>query len=179
MAKKRTPISKTLRFRIFARDTFTCRYCGLQPPGVMLVIDHLVPVVEGGTNDEENLITACQAGNQGKGPKQLKEHVPTEAERLRIAQEYMEQLDLAELAKEAAGARMQIRDQICDYFCEACGSDGINRRHLSQLVKLVDEFGVQSVLEFIDMAISSTGLNRDNVMKYIHGIVRKKRESGT
>ena len=62
----RKAISKRLRFAIFARDKFTCRYCGKQPPEVVLVIDHMIPVAEGGTNEETNLITSCPC-NAGKG----------------------------------------------------------------------------------------------------------------
>ena len=44
---KRQSMSKRLRFEIFARDEFTCRYCGKQPPEVQLVIDHIHPVADG------------------------------------------------------------------------------------------------------------------------------------
>jgi len=62
MANKRKSIGKKKRFEVFARDEFTCRYCGKQPPEVQLVIDHIKPVIEGGTNETTNLITACWGG---------------------------------------------------------------------------------------------------------------------
>jgi hypothetical protein len=67
----RKPVGKSLRFEIFRRDGFTCQYCGQQPPDVVLHVDHITPVVEGGTNDEMNLITSCQDCNLGKGRKLL------------------------------------------------------------------------------------------------------------
>ena len=56
----------TLRFMILKRDAFTCQYCGQYAPNVVLHVDHKVPLCEGGTNDEANLITSCAACNRGK-----------------------------------------------------------------------------------------------------------------
>ena len=55
-----------VRWAILLRDDFTCRYCGQFAPNVMLHVDHIRPVTEGGTDDHSNLITACTACNQGK-----------------------------------------------------------------------------------------------------------------
>jgi hypothetical protein len=68
---ERKPISKGKRFDIFRRDGFICQYCGRQPPEVILQVDHITPVIEGGTNDEMNLVTACRDCNLGKGKKLL------------------------------------------------------------------------------------------------------------
>jgi len=38
---------------------------------VVLEIDHIHPVKEGGTNDEGNLWTLCYCCNRGKAAKQL------------------------------------------------------------------------------------------------------------
>ena len=72
---KRKGLSKGKRFDIFRRDGFTCQYCGQQPPDVVLEVDHILPVVEGGDNDPMNLTTSCRPCNQGKGKKRL-DHPP-------------------------------------------------------------------------------------------------------
>lgn len=54
------------RFAILARDNFTCRYCGRKAPNVELVVDHVVPIAAGGTNDDDNLVAACVDCNAGK-----------------------------------------------------------------------------------------------------------------
>ena len=64
-------VRKGVRFAVFTRDGFRCRYCGQRPPQVTLQIDHIKPVVEGGTNDPSNLITACQECNIGKHTRQI------------------------------------------------------------------------------------------------------------
>lgn len=68
---QRKSTGKRLRFEVFKRDGFTCQYCGKQPPDVVLVIDHIVPVCEGGETTADNLITACEVCNQGKAGKVL------------------------------------------------------------------------------------------------------------
>ena len=69
--KKRQGIRKSVRFEVFKRDLFACRYCGMTPPDALLVIDHIIPVAEGGTNDIDNLVTSCSACNTGKGTRLL------------------------------------------------------------------------------------------------------------
>jgi hypothetical protein len=69
--EKRKNPSKRLRFEVFKRDGFTCQYCGSQPPETVLVCDHIDPVVNGGKTTIDNLITACEPCNQGKGGRVL------------------------------------------------------------------------------------------------------------
>jgi len=59
-------IGVRIRFEIFKRDDFTCRYCGRRSPEVVLEVDHIVPVSGGGTDDEPNLVTSCWECNRGK-----------------------------------------------------------------------------------------------------------------
>lgn len=63
----RVPVPKRVRFEVFKRDGFACIYCGATPPGVVLHCDHIDPVAGGGSNEMENLVTACESCNQGKG----------------------------------------------------------------------------------------------------------------
>ena len=70
MAERKT-INKKTRFEVFKRDNFTCQYCGRMAPDVVLEIDHINPVNNGGTNDIMNLITSCFDCNRGKGKRKL------------------------------------------------------------------------------------------------------------
>lgn len=69
--KKRTPIPQGVRFNVLRRDNFTCRYCGRSSPDVVLHIDHAVSVKNGGTDDENNLVTSCDDCNYGKSSKSI------------------------------------------------------------------------------------------------------------
>jgi len=62
----RTGLGKRLRYEILRRDNYTCRYCGGFAPNVVLTVDHVVPVVLGGSDDPTNLVTACVDCNAGK-----------------------------------------------------------------------------------------------------------------
>jgi hypothetical protein len=66
-APRRPALSPRRRLEVFVRDGYRCRYCGSAPPRVVLVIDHFVSIANGGTDDMENLITACEPCNLGKG----------------------------------------------------------------------------------------------------------------
>jgi predicted Rossmann fold nucleotide-binding protein DprA/Smf involved in DNA uptake len=55
-----------LRWSVLERDNFTCRYCGQHAPNVMLEVDHVVPVAEGGDDSLENLVTSCVSCNRGR-----------------------------------------------------------------------------------------------------------------
>lgn len=57
-----------LRRSTFERDEWACVYCGATDD---LTCDHVVPLVRGGTNDNENLATACRSCNSSKGDKLL------------------------------------------------------------------------------------------------------------
>lgn len=88
----RKPISKTLRFEIFKRDAFTCQYCGNKPPAVVLEVDHVIPVAEGGGNEDHNLITSCFDCNRGKGATSLSVIPQTIEGRAELIRERQEQV---------------------------------------------------------------------------------------
>lgn len=81
-----------MRFDVFKRDAFTCQYCGSVPPSVVLEIDHIKPVCDGGSDDKENLITACFDCNRGKGADGLHVAPETIERRAEILAEKHEQL---------------------------------------------------------------------------------------
>lgn len=60
-----------IRSEVFARDGYTCTYCGSH--GVQLECDHVVPVSRGGTSEMDNLTTACRPCNRSKRAKTLAE----------------------------------------------------------------------------------------------------------
>ena len=51
---------------LFARDYFTCVYCGLTHKSEHLTRDHLLPISRGGKDCWENVVTACRRCNQFK-----------------------------------------------------------------------------------------------------------------
>lgn len=55
------------RMNVFARDKYTCQYCGVQPPRVGLNLDHVVPRSLGGRTTWENVVASCVDCNRRKG----------------------------------------------------------------------------------------------------------------
>lgn len=154
MTRKRVGLSKRVRFAVFARDGFTCRYCGRQSDSVTLVVDHIFPVAAGGTNDIENLITACEPCNQGKGAKTLEQHVPTEDDRLRRAQERHEQEKAADAARRIAAARADLEQSIINYWCDARGTEEADAKTMRVLAGFARRHGIEVVYDWIDMAVA-------------------------
>ena len=68
---ERKAISKRMRFEVLKRDSFTCQYCGKQPPDTVLHLDHIKPVSKGGKNTMLNLVTSCVDCNLGKSDVEL------------------------------------------------------------------------------------------------------------
>lgn len=55
------------RLNIFARDKFTCQYCGVQPHRSRLNLDHVIPRTLGGRTTWENVVCSCVDCNRRKG----------------------------------------------------------------------------------------------------------------
>ena len=58
------PLSNAALFR---RDFNICLYCGGEFPVNELSRDHITPLVQGGSNDWNNVVTACKRCNHHKG----------------------------------------------------------------------------------------------------------------
>jgi HNH endonuclease len=126
MVNARRSTGKRLRFEVFKRDYFTCQYCGAQPPDVVLVVDHAVPVAAGGASTEDNLITACEPCNQGKSDRPLGDRVVRPDADLLYLQTQQEVSELrryqdALKAREAAVASLV--SSLQEAWVEATGED--------------------------------------------------------
>lgn len=70
------------RLAIYLRDSFCCLYCGCDLHGADprdVTLDHLVARVDGGTNDESNLVTACRECNCSRQDKPVSRFASPEA----------------------------------------------------------------------------------------------------
>jgi 5-methylcytosine-specific restriction endonuclease McrA len=57
------------RRNVYKRDHYTCQYCGAQPGGEELTIDHVRPRAQGGISSWENCVLACIACNKRKADR--------------------------------------------------------------------------------------------------------------
>ena len=58
------------RRAVFARDSWTCQYCGT---GAHLTVDHVIPRSRGGESVWENIVASCAPCNRKKGNKMPRE----------------------------------------------------------------------------------------------------------
>ena len=59
-------VSKKDRIFIFKRDKFKCVWCGKMDREIELQIDHIIPLIKGGSNNLNNLQTLCKDCNLEK-----------------------------------------------------------------------------------------------------------------
>ena len=187
----RKSLSKKTRFEVFARDSFTCQYCGNQPPKVILEVDHIIPVVDGGTNDPENLRTSCFECNRGKG-KSVLGNEANPMEKLAKMQELSEEQMFAIKLVEAARVREEIRNNAISIIENVLKISSCFETHVSQFLNIAKEFSPETAMEWLQIAAStvsrSSGIERsatyarrlkhENVyendcFKYLNGIRRK------
>lgn len=70
--RERGTVAAGLRFDVFLRDGFRCRYCGRSiDEGIVLHADHVVPESKGGPTTLANLVTSCMDCNWGKSDKMI------------------------------------------------------------------------------------------------------------
>lgn len=60
---------KVSRYGIYARDNFSCQYCGQKH--IDLTLDHIYPKHLGGVTSWQNLVTSCKKCNYKKAGKTL------------------------------------------------------------------------------------------------------------
>lgn len=128
----RKPIPKRLRFEILRRDNHACRYCGATAPDARLTIDHVVPVVLGGSDDPSNLVSACRDCNAGKASShpdaQTIADVSADALRWARAMAYAAKLD-HEAEEEVAEALAWFDESWCKWTYEYGPSNDRRRSH--------------------------------------------------
>lgn len=156
---KRQGITPTVRFNVFKRDRFTCQYCGQSPPAVILELDHVVPVVEGGDNSSANLTTACFDCNRGKGAKQLADAPETIGERMAKQMELRKQVEAYNrfLAKERKRST-EAANRIGAYWCNKSAPEAeqghwtLSGSYLQSVQQFLKSLPEEEVIEAVDIA---------------------------
>lgn len=168
-------ISKKLRFEIFKRDGFTCQYCGAHPPDVVLELDHIIAVAHLGTNDEDNLVTACFDCNRGKGARALDNVPKSLAERAEEIADREAQLAGYHAILEAARERLE-RD-IWRVVKAWEGEERTSQDRYQSIKIFVTRLGVHEVLDAIDIAVASR-CPAHRMWKYFCGVCWNKIKEG-
>lgn len=160
--EKRKPISKKTRFEIFKRDKFTCQYCGKSAPNVILEVDHIKPVIEGGTDKITNLLTSCFDCNRGKGKRKLSDDSAISKSK-KSAEELQEKRNqlamMREWIEESESIDDEIWDIIMNYYFRKSGEEKTSyksKKFKVDLIKLSQKLGMTVILESIDYVLEVT-----------------------
>jgi len=169
-----------MRFEVFKRDGFQCQYCGKKSPLVVLEVDHVIPICEGGADISENLLTSCFDCNRGKGKELLETYKegtdPTEQailllERERQLKEYNEVL------KQVRARKIDDYNEILDLWNERMGC---SQRWFPEgyIYQVLDRLPKESILEAIEICKSSCKRYEDrswgeSYRAYLSGIIRR------
>lgn len=176
---KRTPLTKTVRFEVFKRDKFSCQYCGRSAPDVVLEVDHIVPVSEGGSNDIMNLVTACRDCNRGKTNRKLGDDavIVKQKQQLEELQDRREQLEMMLKWREALNEQIEIEVNAIEQLIKS--SLGMTRlteigRQITR--KLIRRFGFNEVYQVVEYALDRYGKDFD--LEKVGGICFKRKKAG-
>lgn len=176
MARK--ALSKRARFEVFKRDGFVCQYCGDHPPAVVLHVDHIIPVADGGTNDVDNLITACSGCNLGKGavplsrvPKSIAQKTAEVAEREAQIAGYAEVMQAR--ASRLDGETWKVADILWDNAMTTIG-----RSHYVSISGFIDKLGYHETAASADIARARIPHDAAQRFKYFCGVCWSKIREG-
>jgi len=167
---KRKGISQKVRFEVFKRDGFSCQYCG-KTANVTLEIDHIMPISKGGTNDFENLITACYECNRGKGAKEIGVMPETlEANYAKLKEKEKQYKKYLKLMQERE-VRMQTQISIINCIYR----DRFNQQYVlkdsfqnSSVRMFIEKAGIDNVIRCMHIACSR-GLDKESTINYFCG----------
>ncbi len=152
----RKSLSKTTRFEVFKRDSFTCQYCGRKAPDVVLEIEHIHPVARGGDNDILNLVTSCESCNDGKGARLLDDASAVERSRRQVEslQDRREQIEMMLAWKE--GLRdldEHIVGRIWEYIVGFMPGFTLNPSGAQTLKKWVATYSIEELTAAVDISM--------------------------
>lgn len=198
---ERRSLTKKVRFEVFKRDSFTCQYCGSKAPDVILEVDHIKPVKEGGDNDIMNLVTSCFSCNRGKGARKLSDKTVVEKQREQIKELNIRRQQLQMMLEWRDGLNSIKDDEVqkaIDYWDDIISLYDRNLNDVGHAIvqKLVKKHGIFKVLDAMDISASKYITSSESVgaalnkvggilylqsapestkkMSYIKGICRNK-----
>lgn len=173
----RHPLSKSLRFEVFKRDGFVCQYCGSHPPAVILHVDHIIAIANGGNNEIDNLVTSCASCNLGKGARPINRVPETISQRAARTAEAEEQI--AGYAAIFAAKRDRIEDDAWDVVHALTGNDTIRRDWLLSIKRFIEKLPTPDVIDAAEIARAHDPFHETVRFRYFCGVCWNKIRSGS
>lgn len=171
----RKGVTKSVRFEVFKRDSFTCQYCGISAPNVVLHADHIMPVAKGGEDDITNLVTSCIDCNLGKSARKLDDDAAIQKRKKQLdeLQERRDQLEMMmEWQRGLIDLDSEIVNQAADFWGDLVYPYSLTDEGVADLRRTIKRYGLSETLE--SMRTSTTQyLEQDEEGNYIQDSVHK------
>ena len=153
---KRKSLSKALRFEVFKRDSFRCQYCGRSAPDVILEVDHIVPVSQGGKNDLLNLVTSCRDCNRGKSAKLLSDTsaIDRQKQQLDDMNAIREQTEMLIQWKQELLSITERQVDAIEDLIKSLINHGLTESGRRNVHKLIKRFGFSEVYDATEISFS-------------------------
>lgn len=178
-------VNKRMRYEVLRRDNFACRYCGLKASDTELVVDHVMPVALGGSDEPSNLVAACRDCNAGKAASNpdatMIDDVASDALRWAAAIKVA-----AEKRKLSREAEQKIFMTFVEYMftmernwpkavapsIDSAGSPTLARDTIIQFLKL--GLSMEELQEAIEVAMFNDRIDEESIWKYFCGVCWRK-----
>jgi len=180
-------ISNKLRFEVFKRDKFACQYCGRTPPKVILEVDHIHPVSEGGSDDIQNLLTSCSDCNHGKGNTPLgftKTRHDLDEDKQILAERENQLKEYQKFLKRVRQREDRDIDKIEQLISELSGDEGVqdiklNKHGRESFRRFLKIFPVDIILEAINISQHNLRIkDPERIIRYTYGILHNWHRDG-
>jgi hypothetical protein len=186
LRKMRQRISTKLRFEVFKRDKFTCQYCGRSAPEIVLNVDHINPVSNGGDNDILNLVTSCFECNNGKKDRLLSDStvIKVQTEQLKNLDERRQQLEMMiEWKQSLVDLEQEAIQKVSAYWSTVAIGFTLSVSGTAKLRDMLRKYSAVEVFEAIDIASGYLSFSGDNAIastvelafSKLPGILRNRR----
>ena len=171
---ERKTLQKKTRFQVFKRDEFKCCYCGRCPPNVVLEVDHIIAVANGGTNQIDNLITSCFDCNRGKGAEPLASVPLALSEKIVLQQEKMDQLKaLDRLLKQQKKRETAQVNEVEKVFQMIWENQEFSDHFRISVARFIGDIGLEECVWAMNRACAKAR-NSEASLKYFCGICWNK-----
>ncbi|WP_313266539.1 HNH endonuclease [Sphingobacterium sp.] len=161
---QRKSLTKKTRFEVFKRDSFTCQYCGSKAPEVILEVDHIDPVNNGGSNEFLNLITSCFDCNRGKSKTKLSDSTVLDKQRQQIEELNLrrQQLEMMlEWKNELLNVKVDEFSTLMNYIREAAGGFELTEYGEKVIRRLLNTHGFEKSLNALEITFNQYFLNNN------------------
>lgn len=165
-----------MRFDVFHRDGFACQYCGMTPPEAILHLDHIVPHSKGGSDEIDNLITACSRCNGGKSDKDLKKVPPKVKKNIEeLTERYDQMVEFYKYQKKSEEFKKDALEDLIDYWFELWPQlQSISLREKASIASFLEHFSPSEIKGAMNIARSRVNYGSDG-FKYMCGVLHTRR----